>query len=317
MPEGSPDGAYHLPYHSPAVYPEAANFSPVITSQPPLPWIHNIITQRGRVYSQNLDPMTSARPNGIWAPSYSSMDTQWDTSHVCMYTHPGTRDGPLTPVIPINFHHSPYPVGDTAVYPRLDVELQMALPNDRVPVAHKSLIPCQSVHAETTFHNRIPGGRPLSTIPLGDGDSQSKGLVATSPQPSPAHMDFSGTATLQPQSAQVCPRNASPTIAPRPCKGTRPKNPSDADLCPFRKCRKRCGRRQDVERHILLHLPHYIRCTESNCNWTGTRRDALKVHLKKKHGGAPLPEQEIFMIYDAKGLVKRLLNKEITVALAE
>jgi hypothetical protein len=75
----------------------------------------------------------------------------------------------------------------------------------------------------------------------------------------------------------------------------------------------KCGRPQELERHIRQHLPHYIYCEQLGCNWTGNRLYALRIHLADKHSGVPVPELELFTIYDAKGLVKRLLNKEINV----
>ena len=86
------------------------------------------------------------------------------------------------------------------------------------------------------------------------------------------------------------------------------------EACPFPKCRKTCGRPQENERHIReRHLPHHIYCGQLGCNWTGNRRDMLQKHLERKHSGFPMPEAEAFTIYDAKGLVKQLLNKEINV----
>jgi len=43
----------------------------------------------------------------------------------------------------------------------------------------------------------------------------------------------------------------------------------------------------------------------------------LPIHFKKAHPGVPFPKHEGCMIYDAKGLVKQLLNEEITVEQAE
>ncbi|KAH9969164.1 hypothetical protein BC827DRAFT_319011 [Russula dissimulans] len=78
------------------------------------------------------------------------------------------------------------------------------------------------------------------------------------------------------------------------------------------------GRNQDVKRHVHQHLPHYIYCSQQGCGWTGIRRYQLRDHLKKKHGGAPFPEeQRMFIIYDAERLVEQLLKREVTVALAE
>ena len=77
---------------------------------------------------------------------------------------------------------------------------------------------------------------------------------------------------------------------------------------------KKCRRSQELERHIREHhLPYDIYCGQQGCNWTGKRRYALLKHLLDKHSGIPMPEPEAFMIYDAKGLVKQLLNKDIDV----
>jgi hypothetical protein len=84
--------------------------------------------------------------------------------------------------------------------------------------------------------------------------------------------------------------------------------------CPFSNCRVRCGRRQEMERHIREHhLPYYIHCGQPGCDWTGNRSYALRNHLTRKHIGVRMSEVEAYMIYDAKGLVKQLLNKEINV----
>jgi hypothetical protein len=89
-----------------------------------------------------------------------------------------------------------------------------------------------------------------------------------------------------------------------------------AEICPFTRCKAKCGRRQELKRHIRQHLPHYIYCEQEGCNWTGNRLYALRTHLAEKHSGAPVPEPESLTIYDAKGLVKRLLNKETSVGRA-
>ena len=126
-----------------------------------------------------------------------------------------------------------------------------------------------------------------------------------------------------PQSVTVLPVSESskdvlPAIAPIPYKDPGPKGTSFAKgICPFSDCQRKYGRPQDLERHILQHLPHWIHCPRSGCNWTGNRLEILRAHLKKKHRGAPLPQREMFIIYNAKRIVKQLLKKEVTIALAE
>ena len=90
--------------------------------------------------------------------------------------------------------------------------------------------------------------------------------------------------------------------------------PIATEACPFPKCRKKCRRQQELERHLREHhLPCHLYCKQLGCNWTGDRRYALQNHLVRKHSGVPTPELEEFTIYDAKGLVKQLLSKDINV----
>ena len=88
--------------------------------------------------------------------------------------------------------------------------------------------------------------------------------------------------------------------------------PIATEACPFPNCRKTFRRPQELERHVREHhLPYHIYCEQLGCNWTGNRRYALQNHLVHKHSGVQLPELEAFTIYDAKGIVKQLLSKEI------
>ena len=98
----------------------------------------------------------------------------------------------------------------------------------------------------------------------------------------------------------------SPSAAILPTQET----PFAAETCPFIECQRSFNRLQDLERHVLQHLPRYMYCML--CNWTGNRRYALHGHRNKHHCGATVPEREGYIIYDAKVLVKQLLNGEIT-----
>ena len=110
----------------------------------------------------------------------------------------------------------------------------------------------------------------------------------------------------------VTPEDARPITAPSQYRV--PSNGAlfAAETCPFLNCHKNYGRRQDLERHILRHIPRCLYCSQPGCNWTGTRRYSLQDHLRQRHGGIPVPDRGSFMIYDAKALVKQLLNREIT-----
>jgi hypothetical protein len=131
-----------------------------------------------------------------------------------------------------------------------------------------------------------------------------------------SHQSMMGSQTTQSLDAytrQTYWQAATPTCTSSTHEETGPKEtPSATEPCPFADCKVRCGRPQEMERHIReYHLPYDIYCEQPGCDWTGNRRYALRNHLTHKHAGVPIPE--VFMIYDAKRLVKQLLNKEIDV----
>ena len=89
--------------------------------------------------------------------------------------------------------------------------------------------------------------------------------------------------------------------------------------CPDPTCKSKrsWGRKQELERHVLKHLPHYICCPHPSCFWSGSRRCAFKHHYKRKHMKGQPPDlctPEASTIYNAKPLAKRLVNGEITLA---
>ena len=129
----------------------------------------------------------------------------------------------------------------------------------------------------------------------------------------------SPTALSPPSPASLGSVDTSPTTAsPPPNKASRSKEDSfTTEFCPFPKCWRQCARRQETERHVRQHLPRCIYCPQPGCGWAGNRRYALRQHFRKAHQGVLFPEHEGCTIYDAKGLVKQLLNKEITVEEAE
>jgi len=112
----------------------------------------------------------------------------------------------------------------------------------------------------------------------------------------------------------------SPPASSLPLKEKRQRetSPPTETSCPFPKCPGKPGRRQELERHVCRHLPNHLYCTQPECHFTANRRYALANHYKTKHLGVPFVEHAGgFRIYDAKVLVKQLLNKEISVEQAE
>jgi hypothetical protein len=85
------------------------------------------------------------------------------------------------------------------------------------------------------------------------------------------------------------------------------------ETCPFPGCKKKCGRSQELERHVYeRHLPPHLYCEQPGCDFTsGGRFYLLKSHRADKHPGVAMPEQDAYTIYDAKVLAKQVRTKEI------
>jgi hypothetical protein len=87
---------------------------------------------------------------------------------------------------------------------------------------------------------------------------------------------------------------------------------ASSGTCPFPECKKEFGRFQELERHICdRHLPPYLYCEQPGCELTSSRLYWLKGHRASKHPGVPMPEQDVFTIYDAKVLARQVRTKEI------
>ncbi|KAH9969158.1 hypothetical protein BC827DRAFT_318907 [Russula dissimulans] len=171
------------------------------------------------------------------------------------------------------------------------------------------------LHAQTLYQST----RSLATASSNNYNCHLTSQMASRPQKSPAVRSpvdytwasggFTGNYSFPLEDVLHSAPSTREETGPR-------KIPPVTDTCPFSKCRRRFTRRQETERHALRHLPRFLFCNRPGCDWTGSRRYALRDHLKKKHSSVLLLEQE-FMIYDAKRLVKQLLNEEITVEQAE
>ena len=69
-------------------------------------------------------------------------------------------------------------------------------------------------------------------------------------------------------------------------------------ICPI--CEKSSRRKQELHRHIQsFHLPRWIWCPYSACNWRGCRVDDFGKHLDKEKCG-PMPEEREYQIYNVK-----------------
>ncbi|KAH9961577.1 hypothetical protein BC827DRAFT_327650 [Russula dissimulans] len=79
-------------------------------------------------------------------------------------------------------------------------------------------------------------------------------------------------------------------------------------VCP--KCEKKCGRAQELQRHILSsHLPCWIHCPLSPCPWRGHRKEDFKAHLRVWHTVAD-PNDGPFasFVYDTNIVLELIKN---------
>jgi len=233
-----------------------------------------------------------------------------------------TRGAPNSGQMPLYLHHRAPPVHDTNAYAPLGGELHSFPPGHRTSMSYMSDIPRRSSaesHSTQNPHQWIAAWQPQTNQSLGAYTSQSDWQEATPPQQSSSsYQDLSrllstiNQPSLPLMSVEDAPINISSVREGAGLNET----PLATDICPFPICEAafRVDRPQDLERHIReRHLPYGIYCGQQDCKWTGKRRYALLKHLSDKHSGVPMPEPEAFMIYDVRGLVKQLLNKDINV----
>jgi len=206
-------------------------------------------------------------------------------------TYQETRGGRY--IDQMQFDHCSPPVSDTSVY-----SLQSFLPGHNAPMTYMSGIPSVESHSAQDFHQWISCTRQQSS-----SRNDPSILWSTTTQPS-----------LPDSVMPIEDASFIDTSFTREETGSK-ETPFSTKVCPFPKCRKKCGRPQELERHIREHhLPYYIYCGQHGCTWTGSRRYALRYHLTHKHKGIQMPSKlDAFIIYDARGLVKQLLSKEINV----
>ncbi|KAF8500868.1 hypothetical protein F5888DRAFT_1309200 [Russula emetica] len=256
-------------------------------------------------------------PHNTQVLSHHHMPVQLGVGQAFAYQ--GTRGGSSGAQIPFNPHHGAHPVNTMPVNPPRSLH-----PGYNTPMANKPDIPRQSLadfYAAQNSHQGhdqgITGWHPQMTQSL--GACALHGLqVAIPPQQSPPK-DLSNlsTATAQPsQPASVLSfEDASSPNYSSVCEEAGSKETVfklATETCPFPGCKKKCGRFQELERHIWeRHLPPHLYCEQPGCNLTWTRPYLLKSHHTEKHPGVPMPEQDALMIYDAKALSKQVRSKEI------
>lgn len=86
--------------------------------------------------------------------------------------------------------------------------------------------------------------------------------------------------------------------------------PVSARKLPCKICfRKSFDRQQELDRHIQLHLPCWLYCPYSRCEWRGCRSDELQKHLNHQKCNQNFTEQE-HRIYDVKTILDMIRDAE-------
>ncbi|KAH9969731.1 hypothetical protein BC827DRAFT_28913 [Russula dissimulans] len=277
MSQTSTTGPHGWSYCPRAVWPPTSSFASMHISQPLPTWTLGdsfpefpTVPQRGKALDQHPGFVFLGMPSSV-RPSTHVQSHQFGVGLVHADPRIGAgfpnRQKPTNSHVP-RFNHP-------LVYPPRRGEPHAFLYRRSAPVTYRPEVAYPipvDLHAAQTSHQRILG-RHSPTTP-----SCQPNLQAAAPsQRPPPHKD-----------PPTCP---SPTThAPQPtplvfvedplsiaasfkCEGTGAKETMSAtESCPFPTCSKKCGRLQELERHIRKHLPRCIFCRQPDCSWTGTRR---------------------------------------------
>lgn len=282
---------------------------------------------RGGNTNQHPSFFSSARPPRPRNTQVLSHHHMRGVGHAFVYQ--GTGGGSSGSQIPLNLHHSAHTVNPMPPHP-----LHSGGPRGyNAPMVNKPGIPCQSLGDFLPAQNSHQGYQgpgianwhpQMTTQSLGACALQSSMGAAIPPQQSPPKQDLSNpsTATAQsPQPADVLSFedtssiNSSSSVGEEavPMKIALATEPETCQ-CPFPECKKKCGRFQELERHIYeRHLPPYLFCEQPGCDLTSSRLYLLKSHRADKHPDILMPEQDAVTIYDAKVLAKQVRTKEIDI----
>jgi hypothetical protein len=172
-----------------------------------------------------------------------------------------------------------------------------------------------------------------NVTPTHSPDQVGQSNAPAYPQPSPhLRQDVSSTSIAIFYARLLTPAQTSPVrdISPvhiasqpvslalfqNPATKIKAHTPDKPHACPD--CRKKFQRRQELMRHLLSNLPHWILCPFPRCPWVGNRRWNLKEHLKAhpKFNNGREPEPEETQIYDPDELVESMAKGTLTVASA-
>jgi len=79
--------------------------------------------------------------------------------------------------------------------------------------------------------------------------------------------------------------------------------------CPASGCPSSFGRRQDRNRHLLIHLPYWIHCPHPGCSWRGDRLNIFRSHWDGDSNHPSLSrdlDERQFRTYDPRPLVEKI-----------
>ena len=86
--------------------------------------------------------------------------------------------------------------------------------------------------------------------------------------------------------------------------------------CPASGCVSSFGRRQDRNRHILIHLPYWIHCPYPGCSWRGDRPNLFRIHWDRDSNhpssSRDLDERQ-FRTYDPWPLVGKIEKGSLSI----
>lgn len=87
-------------------------------------------------------------------------------------------------------------------------------------------------------------------------------------------------------------------------------------LCPAPGCLQSFCRRQDRNRHLLTHLPHWIHCPHPGCPWRGDRLSLFRRHWDRDNdhpsSSRDLDDRQ-FRTYDPRPLVGKIEKGSLSI----
>ncbi|KAI9507417.1 hypothetical protein F5148DRAFT_1204911 [Russula earlei] len=88
--------------------------------------------------------------------------------------------------------------------------------------------------------------------------------------------------------------------------------------CPVPGCKSSFFRPQEQRRHLLSHLPHWIRCPDPGCSWRGNRLGHFKRHRGRDHPSSIQdPDEDQYKIYNPQSMVEKIAKGSLLIQVAK